>query len=45
MTQTCAIFLEAYRSLNSKKLFWMVLVLSGLVALVVCRAWESTSMD
>jgi ABC-type transport system involved in multi-copper enzyme maturation permease subunit len=32
MTQTLAIFLEAYRSLNSKKLFWIVLVLSGLVA-------------
>ena len=34
MTQTCAIFLEAYRSLNSKKLFWLVLILSGLVALL-----------
>jgi len=32
MTQTCAIFLEAYRSLNAKKLFWVVLILSGLVA-------------
>jgi len=31
MTQTWAIFLEAYRSLNSKKLFWMVLILSGIV--------------
>jgi ABC-type transport system involved in multi-copper enzyme maturation permease subunit len=31
MTQTWAIFLEAYRSLNSKKLFWLVLILSGLV--------------
>ncbi|MBN2580812.1 MAG: ABC transporter permease [Pirellulales bacterium] len=30
MTQTWAIFLEAYRSLNSKKLFWLVLILSGL---------------
>ena len=43
MTQTCAIFLEAYRSLNSKKLFWLVLILSGLVALIVSPAWESTS--
>jgi hypothetical protein len=34
MTQTCAIFLEAYRSLNSKKLFWIVLALSGLVVVV-----------
>ncbi len=33
MTQTCAIFLEAYRSLNSKKLFWITLILSGLVVL------------
>jgi ABC-type transport system involved in multi-copper enzyme maturation permease subunit len=31
MTQTGAIFLEAYRNLNSKKLFWLVLILSGLV--------------
>jgi ABC-type transport system involved in multi-copper enzyme maturation permease subunit len=31
MTQTWAIFLEAYRSLNSKKLFWLVLILSALV--------------
>jgi ABC-type transport system involved in multi-copper enzyme maturation permease subunit len=30
MTQTWAIFLEAYRNLNSKKLFWLVLILSGL---------------
>ncbi len=32
MTQTWAIFLGAYRNLNSKKLFWLVLILSGLVA-------------
>jgi ABC-type transport system involved in multi-copper enzyme maturation permease subunit len=31
MTQTWAIFLEAYRNLNSKKLFWLVLILSGMV--------------
>jgi ABC-type transport system involved in multi-copper enzyme maturation permease subunit len=31
MTQTWAIFLESYRNLNSKKLFWLVLILSGLV--------------
>jgi ABC-type transport system involved in multi-copper enzyme maturation permease subunit len=31
MTQTWAIFLGAYHSLNSKKLFWLVLVLSALV--------------
>jgi ABC-type transport system involved in multi-copper enzyme maturation permease subunit len=37
MTQTWAIFLEAYRNLNSKMLFWMVLILSGLVvAAVAC---------
>ena len=33
MTQTLAIFLEAYRNLNSKKLFWGVLVISALVVL------------
>ncbi len=31
MSQTIAIFHEAYRNLNSKKLFWFVLILSGLV--------------
>jgi len=31
MTQTLAIFFEAYRSLNAKKMFWVVLLLSGLV--------------
>ena len=31
MTQTAAIFHDAYRSLNAKKMFWIVLVLSGLV--------------
>jgi ABC-type transport system involved in multi-copper enzyme maturation permease subunit len=37
MTQTCAIFLEAYRNLNSKRLFWITLVLSGIVvALFAC---------
>ena len=36
MTQTWAILLEAYRNLNSKKLFWLVLILSGLI--VACFA-------
>lgn len=31
MRQTLAIFLDAYRELNSKKLFWIVMGLSGLV--------------
>jgi ABC-type transport system involved in multi-copper enzyme maturation permease subunit len=31
MRQTWAIFVDAYRNLNSKWLFWIVLVLSGLV--------------
>lgn len=34
MTQTLAIFYEAYRNLNSKKLFWITLFLSGLVVAV-----------
>src|SRR5262245_32088070 len=29
--QTIAIFRDAYRELNSKKLFWLVLLLSGIV--------------
>lgn len=33
MTQTLAIFLDAYRSLNAKKMFWIVLAISGLVVL------------
>jgi len=37
VTQTLAIFYEAYRNLNSKKLFWIVLALSGLsVAAFAC---------
>ena len=31
MTQTIALFVDAYRELNSKRLFWITLVLSGLV--------------
>lgn len=31
MTQTLALLLDAYRELSAKKLFWMVLMLSGLV--------------
>lgn len=34
LIQTWAIFLDAYRELNSKKLFWITLVLSGLVVTV-----------
>ena len=32
MTQTLALLLDAYRELNAKKLFWITLILSGLVA-------------
>lgn len=31
MRQTAAIFVDAYRELNAKRLFWIVLILSGLV--------------
>jgi ABC-type transport system involved in multi-copper enzyme maturation permease subunit len=34
ITQTLAIFHDAYRELNAKKMFWIVLVLSALVVLV-----------
>jgi ABC-type transport system involved in multi-copper enzyme maturation permease subunit len=34
MTQTLAIFLDAYRELNSRKLFWISLILSALVVAV-----------
>lgn len=34
MIQTLAILLDAYRELNSKKLFWITLILSGLVVAV-----------
>jgi len=34
-TQTAAMFLDAYRELNSKKLFWITLALSALVALAM----------
>ena len=35
MPQTAAVFHDAYRSLNAKKMFWLVLVLSGLVVAAV----------
>lgn len=35
MRQTFAILLDAYRELNARKLFWITLVLSGLVVLAV----------
>lgn len=31
MTQTLAIFIDAYRELNAKRLFWITMVLSGVV--------------
>ena len=33
MTQTLALFLDAYRELNARKLFWITLVISGVVVL------------
>jgi hypothetical protein len=33
MSQTTALFHDAYRELNSKRMFWIVLILSGLVVL------------
>ena len=35
VSQTKALVLDAYRELNSKKLFWIVLVLSGLFSVVI----------
>lgn len=34
ITQTLAIFHDAYRELNAKKMFWIVLILSAIVVLV-----------
>lgn len=33
MSQTLAIFTDAYRELNSKKMFWITMILSGIVVL------------
>ena len=33
MTQTFALLLDAYRELNAKKMFWIVLILSALVVI------------
>ncbi len=33
MRQTAAIFLDAYRELNAKKLFWITMILSGVLVL------------
>ncbi|MBL9141461.1 MAG: ABC transporter permease [Phycisphaerae bacterium] len=35
MTQTIALFIDAYRDLNSRKLFWLALIISALVVVVV----------
>lgn len=35
MSQTWALLIDAYRELNAKKLFWIVLVLSGLVVAAI----------
>ncbi len=35
MSQTYALLMDAYRELNAKKLFWITLVLSGLVILII----------
>ena len=35
MTQTLALFLDAYRELNARKMFWITLILSGLVVSVL----------
>ena len=34
MTQTAAILMDAYRDLNSRKMFWVVMILSGLAVVV-----------
>ncbi|MDQ7014118.1 MAG: ABC transporter permease [Planctomycetota bacterium] len=34
MTQTIALIVDAYRELNAKKLFWITMLLSGLVVLI-----------
>ncbi|VAX36399.1 hypothetical protein MNBD_PLANCTO03-758 [hydrothermal vent metagenome] len=34
MTQTVALFVDAYRELNAKKLFWITMLLSGLVVAI-----------
>ena len=34
LRQTAALFLDAYRELSARKLFWLVLILSGLVVAV-----------
>ena len=38
ITQTLAIFHDAYRELNAKRMFWIVLILSGLVVAVFAAA-------
>jgi len=35
MNQTYALLLDAYRELNAKKLFWITLILSGLVMVII----------
>jgi ABC-type transport system involved in multi-copper enzyme maturation permease subunit len=41
MTQTLALFLDAYRELNARKMFWITLALSA----VVCAAFAATDLN
>lgn len=46
MTQVLAMFLDGYRELNSKKLFWITLVISGMVVLVYASiGFDETGMS
>lgn len=45
ITQTLAIFHDAYRELNAKKMFWIVLILSGLVVAAFAAVGVNDNKD
>jgi ABC-type transport system involved in multi-copper enzyme maturation permease subunit len=45
LTQTLAIFHDAYRELNAKKMFWIVLAISGLVVVAFAGIGITTAGD
>ena len=45
LTQTLAIFHDAYRELNAKKMFWIVLGISGLVVIAFAGIGITTTGD
>ena len=44
LTQTLALLLDAYRELNAKKLFWITMILSGVIVLAFAAVGKVLEM-